>query len=158
MMNENAIVPFGKYKDQPKPIETYYHGHRFRSRIEARWAVFYDALGIEFQYEPEGFALPSGWYLPDFFIPHIKSWIEIKREMPEDAEDLHMQLEELASATQQRVFLFTGDIAKHYRVALGESLPGNVESVKFVLDWDDLPVASWEYNHMWCECPECYQL
>lgn len=50
-----------------KPIETHYNGLRFRSRLEARWAVFFDALGIEYEYEPEGFELPSGArYLPDF--------------------------------------------------------------------------------------------
>jgi hypothetical protein len=50
-----------------KPIETYYNGYRFRSRLEARWAVFFDALGVKYEYEPEGFFLPSGkMYLPDF--------------------------------------------------------------------------------------------
>ena len=50
-----------------KPIETVYKGCRFRSRLEARWAVFFDALGVEWEYEPEGFELPSGRrYLPDF--------------------------------------------------------------------------------------------
>lgn len=50
-----------------KPIETYYNGYRFRSRLEARWAVFFDTLGVEYEYEPEGFMLPSGkCYLPDF--------------------------------------------------------------------------------------------
>ena len=50
-----------------KPIETIYNGYKFRSRLEARWAVFFDALGVEYEYEPEGFDLPSGRrYLPDF--------------------------------------------------------------------------------------------
>jgi hypothetical protein len=50
-----------------KAIETVYNGYRFRSRLEARWAVFFDALGVEYEYEPEGFELPSGRrYLPDF--------------------------------------------------------------------------------------------
>jgi len=50
-----------------KAIETVYNGHRFRSRLEARWAVFFDALGVGYEYEPEGFELPSGKkYLPDF--------------------------------------------------------------------------------------------
>lgn len=26
-----------------KAIDTYYKGYRFRSRLEARWAVFFDA-------------------------------------------------------------------------------------------------------------------
>ena len=50
-----------------KPIETIYNGYKFRSRLEARWAVFFDSLGVEYEYEPEGFELPSGKrYLPDF--------------------------------------------------------------------------------------------
>jgi len=50
-----------------KAIETFYKGYRFRSRLEARWAVFLDALGVKWEYEPEGFELPSGKrYLPDF--------------------------------------------------------------------------------------------
>ena len=50
-----------------KPIETIYRGYRFRSRLEARWAVFFDSLGVKYEYEPEGFKLPDGsMYLPDF--------------------------------------------------------------------------------------------
>ena len=40
-----------------KAIETVYRGHRFRSRHEARWAVFFDSLGVDWVYEPEGFDL-----------------------------------------------------------------------------------------------------
>ncbi len=49
-----------------KPIETYYNGYRFRSRLEARWAVFFDALGVPYEYEPEGFSRNGLYYLPDF--------------------------------------------------------------------------------------------
>lgn len=42
-----------------KPIETLYRGYRFRSRLEARWAVFFDVAGIAWQYEPEGFDLTN---------------------------------------------------------------------------------------------------
>ena len=38
-----------------KPIETVYKGDRFRSRLEARWAVFFDAARIKWEYEPEGY-------------------------------------------------------------------------------------------------------
>lgn len=62
-----------------KPIETVYNGYRFRSRLEARWAVFFDAAGIEYQYEPEGFDLGDGYYyLPDFYLPNDDVWVEIK--------------------------------------------------------------------------------
>lgn len=66
-----------------KAIETVYNGYRFRSRLEARWAVFFDELGIEYEYEPEGFDLgEAGYYLPDFWLPEQKYWIEIKGKYP----------------------------------------------------------------------------
>ena len=37
-----------------KPIETEYDGHSFRSRVEARWAVFFNTIGLEYEYEIEG--------------------------------------------------------------------------------------------------------
>jgi hypothetical protein len=64
-----------------KAIETRYNGHRFRSRLEARWAVFFDWLEVEWEYEPEGFELNNGTkYLPDFYLPKFEGgcWVEIK--------------------------------------------------------------------------------
>lgn len=60
-----------------KAIETRYKGYRFRSRLEARWAVFFDTLGLEWEYEPEGFKTSAGWYLPDFKVQHL-GWFEVK--------------------------------------------------------------------------------
>lgn len=51
---------------QIKAIETHYAGYRFRSRLEARWAVFFDVAGVKWRYEHEGYETSAGWYLPDF--------------------------------------------------------------------------------------------
>lgn len=60
-----------------KAIETSYNGYRFRSRLEARWAVFFDTAKIKYAYEPEGYDLGEfGWYLPDFYLPYIKYRVE----------------------------------------------------------------------------------
>lgn len=77
-----------------KAIETRYKGYRFRSRLEARWAVFFDALGIKWEYEKEGYDLgDGGWYLPDFWLSpaaHLKNgegvWLEIKGIEPTQEE------------------------------------------------------------------------
>lgn len=70
-----------------KAIETSYKGYRFRSRTEARWAIFFDAVGISYQYEPEGFDLGEhGCYLPDFRIPLANAWVEIKGCQPTERE------------------------------------------------------------------------
>jgi hypothetical protein len=61
-----------------KAIETIYNGYRFRSRLEARWAVFFDALGVDYEYEPEGFELSCGRYLPDFFLKDFDVYVEVK--------------------------------------------------------------------------------
>ena len=59
-----------------KVIETKYNGFLFRSRLEARWAVFFDSLGIEWSYEPEGFEFKDGTrYLPDFYLPQFNVYI-----------------------------------------------------------------------------------
>lgn len=62
-----------------KAIETVYNGYKFRSRLEARWAVFFDAAGIRYEYEPEGFELEDGTkYLPDFYFPDYDWYAEVK--------------------------------------------------------------------------------
>jgi len=62
-----------------KNIETRYAGYKFRSRTEARWAVFFDSMGIEWEYELEGFVLDNGkCFLPDFYLPKHKYYAEVK--------------------------------------------------------------------------------
>jgi hypothetical protein len=73
-----------------KAIPTAYKGYHFRSRLEARWAVFFDTLGLEWDYEPEGFELDDGTkYLPDFFLKgngHYGPYVEIKPFEPSKAD------------------------------------------------------------------------
>ena len=50
-------------------MQTRYAGCLFRSRLEARWAVFFDHLGIRWRYEHQGYDLgKEGSYLPDFLL------------------------------------------------------------------------------------------
>jgi hypothetical protein len=69
-----------------KIIQTTYDGHRFRSRTEARWAVFFKAAGIPYEYEKEGVVLDGRPYLPDFWLPGFKMWLEVKGETPTQEE------------------------------------------------------------------------
>ena len=43
-----------------KPIQTEYNGYLFRSRLEARWAVFFDACGGGSEFAPVGYKLVDG--------------------------------------------------------------------------------------------------
>jgi len=68
------------------PIPTIYRGIKFRSRLEARWALFFDEIGLSYHYELEGFESSNTRYLPDFFIPTWNAWIEIKPKEPTSEE------------------------------------------------------------------------
>lgn len=80
-----------------KAIQTEYKGYRFRSRLEARWALFFDACGVEYEYEPEGYHLGNGLvYLPDFLLRGIDGrsegdlFVEVKGKMADtDAEKIN---------------------------------------------------------------------
>lgn len=84
-----------------RPIEPQYRGYRFRSRLEARWAVFFDAAGIEWQYEAEGYNVNGTLYLPDFWLPGLKAFVEVKPTKAE-AEQAKSTLIALSKATGHR--------------------------------------------------------
>jgi hypothetical protein len=101
-----------------KAIETSYKGYRFRSRLEARWAVFFEAAGVQWEYEKEGFVLEDGTrYLPDFWLPYPSgamdlgsvgwgTWLEVKGCAPTDEEKERCRL--LVLGTGHRVDLVSG--------------------------------------------------
>lgn len=103
-----------KYKDKQnqrftyKPIETLYSGYRFRSRLEARWAVFFDTLGVRWEYEKEGYDLEGIWYLPDFWLPDHDCFIEIKGTEPTKEEVEKAKL--LSLYTGKFLYLFYGEV------------------------------------------------
>lgn len=91
-----------------KAIETHYEGCRFRSRLEARWAVFFNALGLTWSYEPQGFELGAGSYLPDFHIATWSAYIEIKPTL-DAAEPDYPKYRELAASQGCAVLLLVGE-------------------------------------------------
>ncbi len=90
---------------------TSYRGILFRSRLEARWAVFFDALDIGWEYEPETFELDDGHqYTPDFRINattgvhHARLW-----EYREQPPDLRVFVE--VKPTREAVFAVEAKLA-----------------------------------------------
>lgn len=133
-----------------KAIETVYQGYRFRSRLEARWAVFFDALGLRWEYEPEGFDLgEAGWYLPDFWLPDHEYWIEIKAETP--TRDEHGKMGELVAVTRYPGCIFFGPIPlPNYWDESSDS------GVKFGPGDDTIDGRWWtDFPYLWCVCESC---
>jgi hypothetical protein len=62
-----------------KAIQTRYKGYHFRSRLEARYAIFFDHLGIKWEYELEGYEINNkDGYLPDFYLTEFDIFAEVK--------------------------------------------------------------------------------
>ncbi len=74
-----------------KARKTNYGGVLFRSRIEARWAVFLDSLGVEYDYEPFYEEVGNDYvyynYMPDFYLPKQEKFIEVKPGKPTVVEE-----------------------------------------------------------------------
>lgn len=98
---------------------TIYRGVRFRSRLEARWAVFFDAIGREWIYEPSFPELASIGYQPDFLLedhlggttvheikPLVGGWENLASLANELTADTRYQ--QTASILQTRLILTLG--------------------------------------------------
>lgn len=60
-------------------IATTYKGIKYRSRTEARWAIFFEALSLNVKYEQETINFEDGTkYLPDFYITEFDCYFEVK--------------------------------------------------------------------------------
>lgn len=149
---------------QLEPIQTYYNGIKFRSRTEARWAVFFDALGVPYIYEKEGYdlgqlisaallerqgspeeailielaSLNLGWYLPDFWLPNQELWVEIKGGRPTELD--WDKVRALKFLSGYRCHLFFGGIPNY---------------VRYKPDLSDGEIICNEYHDAWCICPTC---
>ena len=101
--------------DKIKAIETRYKGRRFRSRLEARWFIFFESFGLQVEYEREGFVVDGIPYLPDFYIPAEDLWIEIKPSSIEPTAQVYA--ESLLMGLPGRTILVCGEpCSGKYRV------------------------------------------
>lgn len=96
-------------------IPTEYNGVEFRSRLEARWAVFFDLMGIEWRYEFEGYDLgeDGGWYLPDFYLPEV--WGENG-----EGQGIFCEIKPLVGMHDRRIFELAKQSGKKGVLLVGE--------------------------------------
>lgn len=122
-------------------VPTTYHGTTFRSGLEANWAATLDYYGIDWRYEPQMFRLPSGTlYLPDFWLPALRTFIEVKGPR---MERIH-KTNELAK-----------EVSANDVITLIGFSPMMRRTTEFLLDpylqWQD-PVG---YDTRFAQCPDC---
>lgn len=131
-------------------IETKYNGYRFRSRLEARWAVFFDAMSIAWSYEVEGLQIKHHGmepinYLPDFWLIDWGLFVEIKPTYKVEKADMFKMTGMVAHSDNQiDVLLLRGPDPGQY---LGDLF----FSTNFVPDARFALISGLQ----WSECPLC---
>jgi hypothetical protein len=132
-----------------KAIETTYSGIRFRSKTEAKWALFMDIIGCKWIYEPEGYNLGDGvFYCPDFYLPDIDAFLEIKPIIAGFESPTH----QFVRATKKTIYTMRGTPC-HWR----DREPDDREMLMFMPDEDSLDgiYVGWDNSQEFCICPHC---
>lgn len=92
-------------------IKTNYRGYTFQSRTEARWAIFFQELGVCYLYEPYKLQLDGKCsYTCDFMLPYLNCWVEVKGGYPTNNE-VHKAVQ-LCRATKMDVHFFYGCVGR----------------------------------------------
>lgn len=132
-------------------IQTRYNGVLYRSRAEARYAVFFDTLwdrGLDagFLWEPEGFVVDGKPYLPDFLLPSQSLIGEVKPDFATDPDGVLRWVNLIEARGKERGVLLTAASME----------PGHRE---FLLIGPASDGGHWEDDKAtWLVCPAGYHL
>ena len=85
-------------------IPTTYRGVRFRSRLEAKWAAFFDGLGWPWEYEP----FDLNGYIPDFVLPFDAGPLLVEVKPDTDAAGLRKHAGKIAASGWDKEALIVG--------------------------------------------------
>jgi hypothetical protein len=130
-----------------KALETPYRGITYRSRTEARWAVYLDELRIAYEYEPEGMDLGGEWYLPDFWLPVPGVWLEVKGVAPNEREVRLAGALSRMSRCPVLIAVGAPSVAGEFNIRAFEN-GRHTYDVAFAGDDQNLFVSSWCQNFM----------
>ena len=129
-----------------RALDTHYNGDNFRSRLPARWAVFFSTAGIDYLYETERFDLGDGQtYLPDFYLkrgirflgeekPRGDVWVTVKPAA------------ELITEERRKVAAFVQETGKN--ILLIASHPGPDADVLFIRHGEEMGLDAAEVSFM----------
>lgn len=143
-----------------KSIPTTYRDVEYRSRLEAKWAAFFDQLGWQHTYEP----FDGDGYLPDFLIHGDRPMLVEVKPAVSDADyraAIHKVTAGLTGHWSRDVLLLGADPLPMLASApfvdylsaglLGENLHDDALADGMQPDW------YWDVGK-WCICRECHQI
>lgn len=101
-------IPEAHKNKEFKSKPTRYEGVNYRSRTEARWAVLFDLLGLQYVYEIEKVDTQALAIIPDFYLPRSDTWIEVGPDVVEIHEQKQEKAQRLADSTGRPVLITAG--------------------------------------------------
>ncbi len=130
-------------------IPTIYKKTRFRSRLEARWAAFFDKCNWKWDYEP----IDLRGYIPDFLVHFEKGDVlfEIKPSRPsDDFESVITKIEKSGWRSAAAILCATWDELSTFSIRVGVGTHTLEESpedgIGYMGTWGDVVL---------CECANC---
>jgi hypothetical protein len=134
-----------------KAIETTYSGIRFRSKTEAKWALFMDIIGCKWIYEPEGYDLGDGiFYCPDFYLPDVDAFLEIKPI----TGGFPSPTKQLAAQSGKRVVTMLGE-PFFYQRDEDAGICHQLGLQNYGENWCSPDECGEDYGYAFCVCPSC---
>ncbi|NLE11736.1 MAG: hypothetical protein GX630_09525 [Actinobacteria bacterium] len=140
----NACLPAAR-KPPKWSIPESYQGIHMRSRLEVRYARFFDQHHMAWAYEPEGFHILGVRYLPHFYLPEVHTIVEVKGVL--DPIDVAKLAALVPAAARQGVLTILAEPGEPVRFRLCRPTP-EMESIA-VSDPAYAEVCSWEFR------PQC---
>lgn len=118
------------YRTQSKLTE--FNENLYRSRLEARWAVFFVTADIDYIYELEGFTLKNGKnYLPDFYLPELDIYAEVKPRVRSEFNKVINDLDVLSKS---------GESTANYPVKPSTTLEKELYKIRLLSEGSKKPV------------------
>lgn len=118
-----------------------YKGVVFRSRLEARWAAVFDHYSILWAYEPDVFETPAGPYLPDFLLPDLNTYVEVK---PGPCEFNYRALRAVVQQTSKHFLILDSSIirCREYAFMFNDGDERSGSEYEFCPNWGSM---------VWCQ-------
>lgn len=114
--------------------------------------MFFDALGIRYEYEPEGFELSDGTrYLPDFYLPEINggTYVEVKGQM---SEKDYRKVKAFWKEGDRPLYVL-GGLPTQAELDRGD-IYGYVDKYPDCFGYG-IESYGWDWPYLFCVCPAC---
>lgn len=144
--------------------KTLYNDYLFRSKLEAKWAVFFDMCFIPFIYEPESFLCEDGsQYTPDFFLPEVELrtghyFDVIKNEFVKIKPGVFIEIKPLGFAPNDEFIkrLSSAIYPNPLILLVGDPVSAINDSQKNIPVNNNEQISPfWDNNMVFMHCPKC---